>query len=80
MFLKKLYTHYEKCGVCDLYKKYLKYLNKYNSVNILNEEKETFLIQKNYSNNDIDNKKNKDKLIDLFDVIYNNENKYFEFP
>ena len=77
LFENKLNFHYESCGICHICKKYLKYINKYNTKNnIIEEEKETFINEKNKFNND--NEKTEEKLIDLFDIISDKDNKYFK--
>ena len=74
---KKINKHYEKCGLCELCKKYMKY--KYRKVNE-NEEKEKLINEENDQNTKNsydDNNDNNDKIIDLFDIIYGEKNKYF---
>ena len=68
----KLNEHFEGCGLCQLCKKYIKYLE----INqILDEEDEKgVLLKKVNSKNEI----NDNKLIDLFHVFYDGNNKYFE--
>ena len=82
VFENKIKAHFEKCGICDLCQKYIKFTNgKRNNANnekkniIIDEEKEKFINKENSQNND----NNKNKLNKLFDVIYDNENKYFQF-
>ena len=77
LFENEIINHCESCGICHLCREYLKYTNKYNTQNnITEEEKETFINENNNYNND---ENNKNKLIELFDVIYNNNsNKYFK--
>ena len=81
VFENKINIHFGKCGICDLCKKYIKYLNKNkykykdkDKVNI-DEEKETFINEENNQ----DDFNNKNKLMELFDIVYDNENKYFQF-
>ena len=77
VFENKIKGHYEKCGICNLCRKYLKYTNKYQPKNnLIDEEKETLIIgkSKNYNNDE----KNKDKLMDLFEVVYDDDNKYLK--
>ena len=70
--------HYEKCGLCSLCKKYVQYLDIYDNLDERedDEEKEKERL--------INNKKTKDKndnnnqFMDLFDIIYDGNNKYFE--
>ena len=89
LFENKLNFHYESCGICHICKKYLKYINKYNTKNnIIEEEKETFINEKNKFNNDNEKNNNKndvdfiekkeEKLMELFDLISDNDNKYFQ--
>ena len=76
-FENKLNEHYDLCGICNLCKKIKKYLksNKY-KLNSENEENETLINEDDtYKNNE---DKNKDKIIDLFDIIYDKKNKYFK--
>ena len=71
LFEIKIKEHYEKCGICNLCKKYFKYLNS-NQKKIEKEEdeKKSFIREEKINNNI--------KLINLFDIIYNGENKYFQ--
>ena len=72
VFENKINEHYEKCGICDLCMKYKKYLNRYkNKPNISDDEKEQLISQ---GKNEID----KNKILDLFDIIYDQKTKYFE--
>ena len=66
---KKINNHYEKCGKCDLCKKYIQYLK---ANDLKDEELEKFI------NND-NSQKNNEKIsyINLFDVLYDEKNKYF---
>ena len=70
----KINNHYEKCGLCDLCKKYMKY--KYRKV-IENEEKEKLFNEENAQNENKNNDGDNEKLVDLFDIIYDGKNKYF---
>ena len=75
VFENKVNAHYEKCGICDLCRKYVKYINRYKqNYVIIDEEKEKFINEENnkykYSN--------KNKLMDLFDIIYDNKTQYFK--
>ena len=73
IFESKLNKHYEKCGICDLCKKYIIYLNRFKQKNILlDEENEKFINEENEQNGD----NNKNELMDLFGIIYENNNKY----
>jgi hypothetical protein len=66
----KLNFHYNKCGFCLLCERYIKYKTEENYENINKNSKETdkFIIQNN----------NNKKIINLFDVICNENLKYFE--
>ena len=66
----KINEHYEKCGLCNLCKKYNQYLENHEINEEEDEEKEKLV---NINNND-----NENKLFDLFDIIYDGNNKYFE--
>ena len=68
----KINDHYEKCGLCGICKKYTKY--RYRKV-MEDEEKEKFINEENAKNNNNENAN--DKIVDLFDIIYDGENKYF---
>ena len=80
LFENKLNEHYENCGICSLCKKYKTFYKKHenNNTEKENEEKTALLISNKHKYvNDKDNN-NKNQLIDLFSVIYNGENKYFQ--
>ena len=70
--------HYEKCGVCSLCKKYIQYLDIYNNLDEKedDEEKEKEKLINNKKSKNIINDNN--NIIDLFDIIYDGNNKYFE--
>ena len=72
LFENKLKEHLEKCGLCSLCKKYLKYLENNQSIEIEDNENAR-LINKERNNNIY-----KNKLNDLFHVVNDGENKYFE--
>ena len=74
-FENKIKQHYELCGICDLCQKFKKYKKKYKSY-IENDEKEKLINEENCIKNVEDN--NKERPIDLFDIVYDNKNKYFE--
>ena len=80
LFEDKVNEHYEQCGICELCKKYLTIFKKYENNNEANENEE----KENLLNSNKDNvayeKKciNKNQLIDLFFIIYDGENKYFQ--
>ena len=69
----KISEHFENCGLCPLCKKYDKYLEINQKFNF--EDEKRMILIKNLSNTDVGKK---DKLIDLFHVLYNGNNKYFE--
>ena len=69
----KINEHYEKCGLCDFCKKYMKY--RYRKVQ--DEEKEKFIKEENEQNTKNNNGDHNDKIVDLFDIIYDGKNKYF---
>jgi len=72
LFENKINEHYEKCGVCDLCKKYMNYLNNHQSnIEIEDDEKKNLIHHENTSISPI-------KMKQLFDIIYNQENKYFQ--
>ena len=71
----KINQHYKNCGICNLCDKYIKYLNNYKNKNKNikpDEEKEKLINEES-----IQNENNKEQLMDLLDVIYDNKNKYF---
>ena len=72
LFKNKINEHFEKCGICYLCKKYLKYKDK---INIIDDEKEKLIKEENNQVED----NNKNLLIEIFDIVYDNENKYFQF-
>ena len=76
LFENKIKDHCEMCGICDLCQKFKKYLkrNKY-KVMIQNEENEKLINEESTYNNDDDYN---DKIIDLFDIIYDKKSKYFK--
>ena len=71
----KIKDHYQKCGFCELCKKYINIIRR--KKNIDNDENEVFIKEeveptaKSASNN-------KNKLKDLFDILYEGNNKYFQ--
>ena len=69
---QKINEHYEVCGKCSICNKFINYLSKYKKIKI-NEENEKFI----YEENDKNAFNNKDAFDNLFDVLYNNKNKYF---
>jgi hypothetical protein len=70
----KINDHYEKCGLCGLCKKYTKY--RYRKV-MEDEEKEKFINEENAQNAKNNNENVNDKIVDLFDIIYDGKEKYF---
>ena len=79
LFENKVNDHYESCGICNLCKKYNYFFNKYDKKSEFeNEEKKTLLyVDKTDIIEDINNN-NDNELIDLFYIVYNGENKYFQ--
>ena len=80
LFENKMNEHYENCGICTLCKKYINFYKKYESnKDKENEEKDMLLIpDKNNLSDDIDYQNNKNQLKDLFSIIYDGKNKYFQ--
>ena len=72
LFEKKINEHYDICGICNLCKKYSQCINNNNNIEEKDEEKEKLI------NVDKEKKNKNDKLIDLFDIIYDGKDKYFE--
>ena len=76
LFENKIKDHCQKCGICDLCNKYNKYFKFRYNTKSENDEKEKLINEENKIDN---NENNKDKsMMDLFDIVYNNNNKYFE--
>ena len=74
-------NHYEKCGICHICKKYLKYINNHKlRKKEIDDEKENLIAAENEENN-INNLNliNNNKLMDLFDVVYDGNNNYLYF-
>ena len=72
LFENKISEHYEKCGVCDLCKKYMNYLDNHQSnIEIEDDEKKRLINDENKSISSI-------KMMQLSDIIYSQENKYFQ--
>ena len=70
----KIKEHYQKCGFCELCKKYINIIH--TKKNIDNDETEIFIKDEvEQSAKGIDN--NKNKLLDLLDIFYEGNNKYF---
>ena len=80
VFEGKIKEHLELCGTCDLCQKSNLYFSKNKTdktnINTENDEKEKLINDGNNIKN-LDETNNK-KLIDLFDIIYDNKNKYFK--
>ena len=80
-FENKIKEHYEICGICDLCGKFKKYLNRYKNLTKTENDENAKLINEDNKDNDNDNNNintnNNNKIIDLFDIIYDNKNKYF---
>ena len=67
----KIINHYKACGLCDLCQKYVKFRKKQNNKNANvkeNEDERDLLV--NGENN---------KIIELFDILYDGSKKYFKF-
>ena len=73
----KIHEHYEKCGICNLCRKYIYYFNKYEKTTKDENDEKDKLINKEKleSNKDIKNREN--QLTDLFNIVYDGNNKYF---
>ena len=69
----KINEHYINCGTCMLCKNFIKYSNKNKSTKTSDEELERFINEENYKYNE-----NNNKLMNLFDIIYDGQNKYFD--
>ena len=68
LFKNKINEHYEKCGCCELCIKYIQYINTDKEKISKEEENESFV---NFNNNNF-------KLLNLFNIIYDGEKKYFQ--
>ena len=68
LFKNKINEHFEKCGSCELCTKYAQYINTNKDNFSKEEEKESFI---NFNNNNF-------KLLNLFNIIYDGEKKYFQ--
>ena len=76
IFENKIKVHYEECGICDICKKFIKYLNRHrNKRNRENDEEKINLINEE---NNINNENLNKQLKDLFDIVYEGNNKYFK--
>ena len=87
IFEDRIKQHFDKCGYCFICKKFVSYLLKNNKLNE-EDEKVYFNIDLNQNeenseennfnviNNNAHNHEDKNQLIDLFDVIYDGNNKY----
>ena len=67
----KISNHYKNCRICDLCKKYSKFLKSSKPKDLIEEEKEQLINKENDQNND------KKQLMDLFDIINDEKNRYF---
>ena len=68
----KINEHYKRCGVCDLCKKYIYYLDNHQSnIEIEEDEKKNLINEGNKSITPI-------IMMQLFDILYNKQNKYFQ--
>ena len=72
VFENKINDHYEKCGICDLCMRFNKYLNRYKKNSEISDDEKEKLI------NEEKNENAKNKILDLFDIIYDHKTKYFE--
>ena len=64
--------HYKKCGVCDICKKYMDYLDNHQSkIEIEEDEKKKLINEGNKSITPI-------IMMELFEILYNKQNKYFQ--
>ena len=79
LFENKVNEHFEKCGICNLCKKYMYYFNlNAKDTEKENDEKNKLINkEKNELMNDLSNN-NGNQLIDLFYIIYEGENKYYQ--
>jgi len=68
----KINEHYKNCEACVLCKNFIKYSNKSQSSKTLDDELEKFINEENFKSHE-----NKNKLMNLFDIIYDGQNKYF---
>ena len=75
VFENKINEHYEKCGICELCNKYIKYINRLKQKHVVIDEEKQKLINDDCQKNS-DNYQ--DKLMDLFDVVYDAKIKYFK--
>ena len=74
LFENKVNEHYIKCGICSLCKKYLKYISQ--NHNLPNDEQNRLINDENIQDkNNINSSAN---LMDLFDIIYDGNNNYFQ--
>ena len=68
----KINEHYKNCGICELCKKYINYLDDHQSNIEIEEDEKKKLI-------DDDNKSSTPMIMmQLFDILYNKQNKYFQ--
>ena len=80
LFENKINEHYEKCGVCKLCKRFTMYLksNENNYIKIDDEKESLISDEKNKNNINNNNNEHTNKFMNLFDIIYNDDNKYFQ--
>ena len=74
LFETKVNEHYIKCGICSLCKKYFQYLSQNQA---LYDDENNSLINKE-NNQDNNSTNSNTKLMDLFDIIYDGKNNYFQ--
>ena len=80
LFENKINEHYEKCGVCELCERFTMYLksNKNNCIKLDDEKESLISDDKNKSDSYNNNNEHTNKFMNLFDIIYNDDNKYFQ--
>ena len=74
LFETKLNEHYIKCGICSLCKKYFQYISQNQS--LPDDEKNSLINEEN--NQDNNNVNSSTNLMNLFDIIYDGKNNYFQ--
>jgi len=80
LFENKINEHYELCGVCKLCERFNMYLksNQNNCINLDDEKESLISDEKSKNDNNNNNNDHSNKFMNLFDIIYNDENKYFQ--
>ena len=74
LFETKVNEHYIKCGICSLCKKYFQYLSQ--NQTLPDDEKNSLINEENNQDNKSINSNT--NLMDLFDIIYDGKNSYFQ--